>query len=261
MLANIKRKILWEVYMFFQKRGYNIVKREQYAFQDQKAFFATDKAITIFDVGANHGETAMEYLQNFPKSTVYAFEPLPNLYDYLDSRFRNNQQVKPQKIALSDSNGEAVFHVNGSQDTSSLLASKSLDSLPQSYAEVLKTTSQITVKTQTIDNFCQANKISHIDILKLDVQGAELKVLEGAKEMLQTGNIKLIYTEVIFLPTYEQQVVFNDLVAFMQKNRYKLHFFYNVGFNGTTGRISQCDCIFVQEDFFASKPIEVTFKP
>ena len=53
----------------------------------------------------------------------------------------------------------------------------------------------------TIDDFCSANRIPKIDILKIDTEGFDLNVLKGAKQMLSRGQIAFIYTE------------FNDCVA------------------------------------------------
>jgi hypothetical protein len=55
----------------------------------------------------------------------------------------------------------------------------------------------IKVRCQTLDTFCIEKGVDHIDILKIDVEGAELAVLEGAREMLKTGRVKHIQVEIL----------------------------------------------------------------
>ena len=55
---------------------------------------------------------------------------------------------------------------------------------------------EISVQTQTLDNFCSNINIDNIDVLKIDTEGNELNVLKGAEKLLSEGKIKLIYVEI-----------------------------------------------------------------
>lgn len=81
---------------------------------------------------------------------------------------------------------------------------------------------KIDVPTLTLDHYCQEGNINKIDILKLDVQGFELSVLQGAEKLLQEGMITLIYSEVTFAKTYENQVRFIDIVSYLNKFNYEI---------------------------------------
>ena len=67
------------------------------------------------------------------------------------------------------------------------LRSRKINVLPDNYLLETKF-----VKSQSLDNFCKKNKVSHIDILKIDTQGNEDNVLKGAKKLLKKKKIKLI---------------------------------------------------------------------
>ncbi len=87
---------------------------------------------------------------------------------------------------------------------------------------LLDTKSQIEVNTTAIDAFCTESGISHIDILKMDVQGAEYSVLEGARDLLANQGISLIYMELMLCPTYQGQRKFHEYLSFLDSFGYDL---------------------------------------
>ena len=121
----------------------------------------------------------------FPLATVYAIEPYPPFYNHLEKLAIQNKRIRIKNIALSDENGTQVLKINKSEGTNSLL--KSNVEGKEIYGDLLTTTSQIAVKTQTLDDFFQENSIEQIDLLKLDLQGSELSALSGASEALSKG--------------------------------------------------------------------------
>ncbi len=80
----------------------------------------------------------------------------------------------------------------------------------------------INVPTMTLDHYCQIYNVGNIDILKIDVQGSELGVLQGAEKLLQKGMIKLIYSEVTLAETYENQARFIDIMSYLNKFNYEI---------------------------------------
>jgi hypothetical protein len=80
----------------------------------------------------------------------------------------------------------------------------------------------ITVPTLTLDHYCQINKIDKIDVIKLDVQGFELNVLQGATNVLREGKVTMIYSEVTLADTYTNQTRFIDLVTYLNKFNYEI---------------------------------------
>ena len=99
--------------------------------------------------------------------------------------------------------------------------------------------------TLTIDSYCSEHNISHIDVLKLDIQGGELRALRGAANMLRGEAISLIYLEAFLLPFYKEQPLLGDICNELSQYSYTLHNIYNLGFRSTTGRCSWMDAIFV----------------
>ena len=104
----------------------------------------------------------------------------------------------------------------------------------------------INVELTTIDSFVEKHNIKKIDILKIDTQGSEYLVLKGAKESLKRGIVKLIYTEIIMLPTYENQLDFDEFIKLMKSFGFRLFNLYNLSLT-KEGELRQVDALFLQQ--------------
>ncbi|MGD8787464.1 MAG: FkbM family methyltransferase [Phycisphaerales bacterium] len=195
------------------------------AFDAQRFFFDKNEKLIIFDVGAYIGEITKIYKKIFPNSTIYCFEPFPGSFKQL-GRLSINEFIKPYQIAISDHINKTKLYV----DTD--LTCNSLFPRPKNgkkyYPHKNENPSTIEVETTTIDNFCNIEKISHIDILKLDVEGAEKNALKGAKDKLKKHLISIIYTEVMFISHYEGGCMFHELADFLEQYDYTLFNLYNL---------------------------------
>ena len=207
----------------FARAGISVsrIPRVPLAFTDQQACFAGKPARCIFDVGASIGRVALEYRRLFPAAAVYAFEPLGEHYEKLVENTRGDVRIHPMRLAVSDINGPIEFNVNDMPDTSSVLPSRA-NAAPE-YA----TTGRQTVESVTLDRFAARNGIDSIDILKMDIQGAELRALHGAAELLHGHRVGVVYCEVLFRKLYERQPLFHDVSAFLQAHGYRLINLYN----------------------------------
>jgi FkbM family methyltransferase len=135
---------------------------------------------TFFDVGANTGQTSECALSEFPAAEVIAFEPHPGTFAELQ-RLSKCRRFASHNLALSDSNGMANLFCNGNTRDSLVIAEPDAQS--------------IEVDSLTIDSFCYRKAVRHIDVLKIDTEGADLAVLRGAKGMLSDGSVSFVYTE------------------------------------------------------------------
>jgi len=143
---------------------------------------------TIFDVGAHAGATSNKFALDFPNAKIFATEPSKKNYDVLVSNTKKNPKIITSNWAFSDKDTEGqFFHSENSQCNSLKIPWK-------------HTGTSETVKIIRIDTFCKKEGINRINILKIDTEGHELEVLKGAKEMLEGGNIDIIYVECGFKP-------------------------------------------------------------
>ncbi|WP_169714373.1 FkbM family methyltransferase [Algoriphagus antarcticus] len=139
----------------------------------------------VFDVGANIGIWTQELKKYAPDSIVYLFEPIPDTFDRLIQNLSVLNEVHPSQIALSNKLGEFEMNYYPNQSYFSSIYPTSLGK------------DGIKVKVQTIsgDEFCFQNSIEHINILKIDVEGAEEKVLEGFQGFLENQKISMVQFE------------------------------------------------------------------
>ena len=150
---------------------------------------------TVFDVGANVGDYSLIIRDVLPAATVFAFEPSTPVYDDLKARVADySDKIKPFNIGFSDSQKTAVLHSYTADGApASVLASIDPRLSTQVVDVSLASTEQIEVTT--IDSFCESQGISHIHFLKLDVEGHELPILNGAQRMLAQDSISAIQFE------------------------------------------------------------------
>lgn len=133
------------------------------------------------DVGSYRGEILTQIMKISPRGKHFAFEPVPENYKYLADRFPS---AKVYPLALSDKRGQATFnHVVGRPARSGL---KQVE-YPDTHQEIKK----IEVKIDTLDNVIPKNMPIHL--LKIDVEGAELSVLRGAKSLLKKYKPVIIF--------------------------------------------------------------------
>jgi FkbM family methyltransferase len=183
----------------------------------------------ILDIGANIGQTAATFTAKYPHAEIYSFEPHPVTFETLRRNTAALPRVHPVHAAVGASPGEAALFSNMFDQTNSLLPLRpDADEfmLTPDYARPDRT---VTVSVTTVDEFCTKNGIGEIDILKTDAEGLDLDVIRGAAGMLERTVVPLIYTEVFFVPAYENQPLFHEVYEHLYKNDYRLVGLYESG--------------------------------
>ena len=146
--------------------------------------------MVAFDVGANIGEISLLFSRFVgPAGSVHSFEASPETFERLKAivTLADRSNLRLNCIAVSDHVGLSTLHVYGRDHASwTTLADRPL----LSYGIDLVPDRLESVNTITIDAYCKIHDIEQIDLLKLDVEGAEYQVLLGAKHMLEQKRIK-----------------------------------------------------------------------
>ena len=212
------------------------------AFLEQQRLLAGSEPLTIIDAGAHRGESAMMYRGLFPTAAIYSFEPFPESFAAYKKQTAGLTNVQVFNVALSDRAGEAEFNSNQYTATNSLLnTAPEVESVwPGGPTD---TKEKIRVQTTTLDRFCQEHSIEAIDLLKLDVQGAEPLVLKGGEHLIRSGKVRLVYTEIMTLPSYTGQLELHEFLRMMQDYGFELFNFFNLN-TTPSGQLRQIDAIF-----------------
>jgi FkbM family methyltransferase len=152
----------------------------------------------IIDVGAYDGKTAIFFNNYFPQATVHAFEPNPRAIQLLEKSVNDISKIQTHHIALSGQEGAVPFYVTHNDVSSSLhnidTASKDVTGI---LAAQLQVKEVIHIKSSTLDSF----NFNNILFIKLDTQGNEIRVIEGAGESLH--NTRFVITEMSVHKLYE----------------------------------------------------------
>jgi FkbM family methyltransferase len=128
----------------------------------------------LIDIGANVGTFTEAVLSKNRNVKAYLFEPVPQYYKWLQSKFSKYSNVKISELALSDELGEFPIWVDAINLGWNTMVSK----------KITDNMRKISINTIVFDDFVEMHNIQKIDAIKIDVEGLEYKVINGMKKTL-----------------------------------------------------------------------------
>jgi len=175
----------------------------------------------VVDVGANHGIFALEAARHVgPQGVVHAFEPTPSTRTILETNLRINGANNVRVFGYALGAAPATASLRAHRDASGL---NSLAAGEISWEGVTMTASEILqVSVKTLDWHAEQEKIEHIDFLKIDVEGFELSVLRGAKELLRSHRVGCILLEIADEACANADITALDVVGQLRDSGYEL---------------------------------------
>ena len=156
----------------------------------------------ILDAGASNASVSKRLLRHFPQAMVYGFEPNPLYVEQLKAFAVKDPRFSSQFLALSDQEGSAELQLTESPGNTSLFKPSQRLSDYDSHGATVNRTE--TVQVVTIDDWAERNGVK-LQLMKFDIQGGELKALQGAQRTLQETTL-MIYTEVWFNSSYQGEI-------------------------------------------------------
>ena len=199
------------------------------SYYHQKKIFNLLKNIEIrnvFDVGAHKGEfiKIVKKLKNIEK--IYSFEPQKKIYQKLNI-FSIENKIFCFNFALGNNNEIRNLKINKKTSTSTFSDINNLSLWYKIKSFILRGSPKSSfideekVNVMKLDDFCDDYKISNIDLLKIDTEGHEKQVLEGALNLIKEKKIKYILLEFHLSNMYSNYSV-NDLENFLNNYNFKL---------------------------------------
>ena len=203
------------------------------------------KPIIYFDIGANKGGFLDELTPYYKMDKVILVEPIPDAAIYLKKKYPSNICSIYQNVISDQENINVDFIINEFSETSSLFEIRSeMEELSKINT---KPVAKQKIISRTLDGIFFESKISKIDLLKIDVQGAENLVILGGKEALK--NTKYLWIELSLKPIYKGSPIFSDVYALLQERDFVL-LELSPGFRAPNNdELIQVDALFLNTKF------------
>ena len=186
------------------------------------------KPMGFFDVGSLGGiHPITENFSNY--LNVVCFEPNKKELENIEKKYKKNNYAKIvySEKALFKNKGTKILHIT-KLDTNSSLLRASDEFIKRYQATNFETIEQKRIKTTTIDLIIDEELRKEnikAEFIKIDTQGTEYQILEGAKDNLKSNTVAIL-CEVEFFPLYENQKLFEDVIIYLRKFGFKLYGIY-----------------------------------
>lgn len=213
----------------------------------------------VIDVGAHNGSSILRFKNLFNQPSIHSFEANPKLVEYLVAHFGNDKQIEIYQNAVSNVDKQPVtFNIHNTSSGSSSLLNVNQNRRFASRRGVSDAAiSPISVQSITLDSHVNSSDFDHVNFLKIDTQGTELKVLMGAKNLLSRSAIDVIEFELIVTDAYESVNGTFEVLTFLDSYGYRLLALSNDGRFCQRGHLDilknpelQFDLIFVSSRVF-----------
>lgn len=206
-----------------------------------QAMLEAHKINLIFDVGANEGQFAGHLREAGYRGRIVSFEPTAGAWNKLKRASESNPlwEVAPRG-AIGAEDGEIEFHISANSVSSSALKILDTTVVAAPGAAFVGTERLPLRRLDTVGaDYLEPNSVL---FMKIDTQGFELQVLQGATELLKkaTG----VQLEVSLVPIYEGQTLYREIIDSIIGLGFEMWAFSPVFFNGISGRLLQADATF-----------------
>jgi FkbM family methyltransferase len=186
----------------------------------------------IVEIGARDCEETVGLSEQFPNARVYAFECNPATLPDCRKRVAGKPNISLIEKAVSDKDGTVTFFPIDQEKTKTPWAdgnpgASSLFRASGKYTKETYVQKEITVPSITLSTFMSEESVEKIDLLWMDIQGAELMALKSGENKL--SGIKVIHVEVEFIEIFSGQPLAMDIKRYLNANGFSLYAFTNFG--------------------------------
>lgn len=182
-----------------------------------------NEPLIIFDVGSRDCVQSVEFANAFPNSRIFAFECNPNTLGLCKTNIVNYPNITLIDKAVHTYDGECTFYPIDQQKTITTWqdgnpGASSIFKSNGTYAYETYVQTETTVPCTRIDTVMEQHGIPHVDLMWMDLQGAELIAFESMGKYADA--VSYIHTEVSYKPIYTDQVMFDELHTYLTGKGY-----------------------------------------
>lgn len=173
-------------------------------FQDFRNLLPSLRMQTIFDVGANVGQTVRALRRAYRKANIFAFEPVKSTFERLRTAVGDDPRTQCFQVALGDVQAKAR-----------------MEAAPGSVRNKIRSNPAALINEQVVDvdagdHFCAAHGVDVVNFLKIDTEGYDLKVCVGFSGMLRAHKIDLLQIEAGLHPKNSLHVPFQAFKDYLE---------------------------------------------
>jgi FkbM family methyltransferase len=188
----------------------------------------------VLDIGSYVGTWTEMCKEIWPSAQVCMFEPQPQKRPGLERLAQSMPGIMLRTELLGDSSGrEVAFHLAETGSSTLELLTGPTD------------VGTIMLHTQTLSSVLAGTPFARPDLVKVDVQGAELQVLDGGQDVLQAAEVVML--EVSLIEEYRGSPLFADVVAYMAQKGFLVHDICTIFRNTPDQSMNEADVIFVRK--------------
>ena len=249
---SLKSKITYQVANFFLQNNF---------FNEISNFFKNKNNLIIFDIGCYKGDFSEKILKLLKEKIkkIYLFDINKKVENYLPLSLKKNKNIKFLNLGLTNKKGSSYYHLNTLFES----AGTSISNLVSEDKKWVKSRNLLLrflynkkinflkkkVQTSTLDFFVKKNRITNIDILKVDIEGTENEFIEGSVKTLKSNKIKVFILEIL-----SKKKLFNikekKIIKFLAKNNFILFKKKKILSISFLSDIKGADYFFIKKNFY-----------
>jgi FkbM family methyltransferase len=200
---------------------------------------------TIVDVGANEGQFGTSMRRLAFGGDIYSFEPVKAVYDILAQTAAGDSRWKTYNLALGDANNETQINVSEASVFSSVLEGNEFGA---KRFEGIKVDRKENIMMRRLDEFLGREMSGRRVLLKMDTQGYDVKVFEGAAGILP--HVCALISELSLIPIYYGMKHYREALEIYEKGGFSVSGVYPVSRNKKNLSLIEIDCVMVNQKLY-----------
>ena len=239
---NRKIELYKVINQFINKAGFDI---RRFPTRDQRMlikYLKDNNVNNCFDVGANTGQYATLIRSIGFKGKIYSFEPQSKAFEILNKRATRDSQWQVYNLGLGNTDGKSVINISKNSVSSSILDINEF--LIETNPETMYI-SQEEIKVNRLDTFLKEVNYTNRFFLKIDAQGFESKIIEGAEGCF--NDIYALQLELSCISLYKGEKLFEEMKGFIESSGFYLSSLESGFADPKSGRLLQVEAIFLRE--------------
>lgn len=193
---------------------------------------------TILDVGCCQGRTLKNFYKEYKGALLYGFEPSSENFEQLKINMKDFPDIKLYNVAISDSFGTQKLYLHPTISGHSILLHTGKKVLPEEEVSVIR-----------LDDWASENNVDNFDMVKIDTQGNDFRVITGMGNLVKT--VKILKTEVWFCEDgYKNSHLFHEVMSYLHGQGLLLYNFEALT-HAKNARLRWGDAIFLRRDILS----------